>query len=94
MANEKHIKPCLERSEGECRKRLATGRTTYTYHNAGQTLGDDLQRHSNDLENRRVAQHAAIVAHNEQNRVDRPANDKERKQLAVQTADLLLLLAQ
>ena len=65
-----------------------------TYHNAGQTLGHNLQRHSDDLKNRRVAHHTTVVADNEQDRVDRPANHKQREQLAVQAANLLLLLAQ
>jgi hypothetical protein len=41
-----------------------------------------------------VAHHTAIVTDNEQDRVDRPANHKQREQLAVQAANLLLLLAQ
>ncbi len=41
-----------------------------------------------------MAHHTAIVTNNEQDRVDRPANHKQREQLAVQAANLLLLLAQ
>jgi hypothetical protein len=41
-----------------------------------------------------VAHHTTIVTNNEQDRVDRPANHKQREQLAVQAANLLLLLAQ
>jgi hypothetical protein len=41
-----------------------------------------------------VAHHTTIVTDNKQDRVDRPANHKQREQLAVQAANLLLLLAQ
>jgi hypothetical protein len=69
-------------------------KTSGTYHNTGDALGDDFQRHSNDLKISGRLQNTAVVANNEEDRVDEPANKKEVQQVLVELTNLLLLLAQ